>query len=571
MSLKKIIPVLSLALIAVALLFLLNRSGDQIDRSVYQWQGLKYHSVDDYLTTYKIEPNIVDRESFQVVSDGLAYDAQHIYYLYEIIDNTDNDTIEEYRTKQFNTLKKQFLGPDLQEWDLATFQALSLEAGVFRDQNNVYYAGIKKDIPRDKIQVIDELIYTDGQKAYVGIDTVLDLNLKKIQFINGYVTDGRKTYQQNLFNYDEVFDVDPYAMVWVSEYFSKDNNNYYFYGEKLEDIDYDSFKPFTHYAIDKNRAYWILNQYNQTIIENADYDSFEELSIYSAKDKNHFYYEGEIVPEIDANSVTINKYGVLRTEKYAIIAGQINTEVDPNSFKYVENSDYSLDDNAIYYRGEKIPNSNGSAFKFIHNDGNFNEYAQDDQHVYVNNTIIEGALPNQFVPIHGMFFKANNAIFFQIYPINDIDINTFEIIDDQLARDKNTLFYIRAGSLYRSKTVSDPATFRSLGEKKFYQDKNYVYLLNLRDQDFTLLNGVDSASFKLLKGQYFKDAQNIYYAPFDNSKWFKVEADYNSFKVTQDNTIFTPLENTFNINDSTADAKDKTGCFIKGRRIDQCS
>lgn len=558
---KIILGVFVVLLIAVGFL-VFNKSEGDIDRSIYQWEGMVYKNIDEYLRYFNLDEEAVDYDSFNVLSDGLAYDNNFIYYRNQAYAYDEMNDIQKYKKLQLAGLKNSFTGPNIDEWDPDTFQVLSLTAGVFRDKNNVYYAGYKKNISTEKIQVLGGLIYTDGQKTYSGIDAVLKLDPQKIEFIGAYVTDGKRVYKRGsaLLGYIEVFDINPKEIIPVNDYFSKDSKRYYFANQEIEGIDYDSFKVFQYHAVDKNKAYFFLNPYFIVDIEGIDFESFEELGRFEARDKNHFYYKGKAVDNVDVASITENPYGVFYDKNSVLMEGKAIEGIDPLSYRYDPSSKYGIDDKFIYFQHLKIPESESAEFNLLGRDkvGNSlsDSYAEDSNNVYFNNLVIEGATPGEFQYIGNGFFKSNESIFFKNKVVPEIDYETFEIMDNYLSRDKNSLIRIRADHFVISQTVQDPYTFRYVGGDHFYRDDHNVYLLHIQNRDFVLVEGVDANKLELLTYRYFKDDQKIYHVDFYDSLFVVVDADYASFKVDRKNR--------------SMDAKDKSACFYEGKRLEQC-
>ncbi len=126
--------------------------------------------------------------------------------------------------------------------------------------------------------------------------------------------------------------------------------------------------------------------------------------------------------------------------------------------------------------------------------GNFSNYKKDDNYVYFGTDIAVGADPK-----------------------------TFEIIDDQFAKDKAHVYY-KGGMLENS----DSSTFVG-GE--IPKDKFNVYLFlicedNQWAQCYRKVEDADPATFKPIKYGFYKDKNNIFY----NTKMVS-EADANTFAV----------------------------------------
>lgn len=164
------------------------------------------------------------------------------------------------------------------------------------------------------------------------------------------------------------------------------------------------------------------------------------------------------------------------------------------------------------------------------------------------------------------FEKSGDTIWFYDVPLNDVDANSFDIIDDYFFRDKNQVYFYetyRVSQDYftsRRKRVlplehADPDGFVSLGEG-YAKDKSMAWYLNeafkVSDlQSMTVINhhfvkdaktayvdrkpvaGSDGKTFELISDRYAKDAYTYYYCtPYNGMYDIKpITCDYPSFVV----------------------------------------
>ncbi len=79
----------------------------------------------------------------------------------------------------------------------------------------------------------------------------------------------------------------------INNDFAKDENNFFFKGEVLKNIDYDTFVVLKDgYSKDKNNVYFLSYHYYLNwngIVKWADPKTFEILSDWLTKDKNNCY------------------------------------------------------------------------------------------------------------------------------------------------------------------------------------------------------------------------------------------------------------------------------------------
>jgi hypothetical protein len=138
-----------------------------------------------------------------------------------------------------------------------------------------------------------------------------------------------------------------------NSYFARDKRNIYWVGNRLINIDIDTFillgEPgrFTQHAKDKYKVYRTF-----ITLEDADPKTFKlvENSFYG-KDKNHVYYLEKKILGCDSNSFKIlDKTKDLSCDKNNIFFREnIIKNTDPLTFKFIDNSlinDYHLLENA---------------------------------------------------------------------------------------------------------------------------------------------------------------------------------------------------------------------------------
>lgn len=336
-----------------------------------------------------------------------------------------------------------------------------------------------------------------------------------------------------------------------------------------------------HFLRREGEIYW-RNSQNLKVtyaLEGADAASFEVLENGLSKDKNGYYnltepieFEGDVdniefvapnlareedkvhyfMPEgevktldyigsiphyndfiMDAPATLTSSEYYLKDETsvYYLNTDQINPPLemvegaDPDSFELAPMNEggrnfIALDDNALYWEGEEIQGSAGGNFEVLGENftinGQLSYYAKDEQYLY----IIRCSLSC-----------------FSIEKLNDSDAQTFEILEEGYAKDKNQTYYL--GEIlegeegqnfeilsngyafgeyvyFQGKIIltADPDTFElspANNEElyctmRFARDEEYVFL-----QDKQLYN-VDADSFEFLDpyGFFFKDAENVY-------------------------------------------------------------
>jgi hypothetical protein len=267
----------------------------------------------------------------------------------------------------------------------------------------------------------------------------------------------------------------------------------------------------------------------------ANYKSFITLGNNYAKDNDHIFYKGEIIPNVDYKSFSVTtiveEFPTLPEEDfYEFItpvqkndqqlhpSGKMNImpfkkrnmiivleyyakdknnvyygfnlipEADPETF-YIHSIFFSKDKNSCYFNGNPITNSDPNTFKLI-----YGRWAKDNYHVYFNDQIISDN-PSSFTFINNYYSKDNQSVW---YNFDSLQPNS-------------KLVTIRTSSVNDFELVSD----------RYAKDSENVYL------NGTIIDKVDARSFQFLGDFWSKDDHHIF--QFDK---ICEEADYDTFEVT---------------------------------------
>lgn len=262
----------------------------------------------------------------------------------------------------------------------------------------------------------------------------------------------------------------------ISKYFIVDNNYVY---KQLYDpgsSDYNqyvilkeaaakSFKPVkdNYYRDSFNFFYDIGAGYK--IVRNVDSKSLKVLSTHYLKDKNYIYFS-----QLDRQDQVIKVPG-FDVETFKVIQNEQNHE------------QYFSDKNGVYF-SEELGGLNVSNSKINLADINTFEVldyylmAKDENYVYYEGKIIEGADSKTFEVLGTGYFKDNTNVYTQIggfRKLPGVDGCSFELINyvdqyqwERYSKDRNKVYY-------QDLVVedADPATFKIENGKAF--DKNYEF------------------------------------------------------------------------------------------------
>ena len=93
------------------------------------------------------------------------------------------------------------------------------------------------------------------------------------------------------------------------------------------------------------------------------------------------------------------------------------------------------------------------------------------------------------------------------------DAETFSVINDFLAKDKNNVYYITRWKNIPLKEA-DPKTFEYIGESYpfvYARDKKRVYAIEKFGDPIYIIKDADPSTFKVLKENYSKDKNHVYF------------------------------------------------------------
>jgi hypothetical protein len=133
-------------------------------------------------------------------------------------------------------------------------------------------------------------------------------------------------------------------------------------------------------------------------------------------------------------------------------------------------------------------------------------FAQDNNHVFLFGGIITNCPPTDFhlyqpikPVIQSLYYRCGEKVFYWYAEIPEADPNSFIVLNQRYAKDKNSAYLIQFPIKY-----SDPNTFTLL-EHDYSKDKLNVY------HGGTLIPGADPSSFTPLGNYYSKDQNHVYY------------------------------------------------------------
>ncbi len=229
------------------------------------------------------------------------------------------------------------------------------------------------------------------------------------------------------------------------------------------------------YFTGKNNVYL-----NGQLIKGADVSTFIRYDYreFYSKDKNHVYYNTQRLPD-----------------------------ADPSTFRPLPHDDtrnYWHDRKYAYYRWMRIPGADGATFRYLGG-----QYACDKTHVYYENKMLPDADVVTFRPMSGHVGRDACRVFIHALPADNVqDVSNFETVmleNQWFGRDKKQIYSIRYTLPYPLLPFpeADPDTFEVLDEY-YAKDKNRVYHYRYSSDRITILEEANPATFQV----YFDSEKN---------------------------------------------------------------
>lgn len=340
------------------------------DPSTFQLINCTYSKDSKNVYYDELPIDKADLGSFEVLNTIYSRDKNNVYFYENLIENADPNSIEFFDKEDnfYNTYYAKdaknvyFNEHTLENSDPNSFVVISPVYGYAKDNENVYQKEELLDwIDAPSFELLGHYYYSKDKN--------------NVYFFNGIV-EGADPKDFEIIDVELSFD---------GEIDAKDNDNLYYRGKKLDQIDPSSYEPlkYDNYVRDKNAIYYLRKNDNNEVtkvefLEENDgvYEFVDGYRLYSWNGNNRFlktdkavYLLGYQIEDIDPESfVSLNDYyskdknGVY-TGFELTSSGEINymtlEGVDPESFEILEvprfdDAVYGKDKKNYYYKGEKI-------------------------------------------------------------------------------------------------------------------------------------------------------------------------------------------------------------------------
>ena len=241
-------------------------------------------------------------------------------------------------------------------------------------------------------------------------------------------------------------------------------------------------------------------------VKGADAKTFENLGEdkmkvigYFGKDSKNVYFLGKKLKD-----VSTKKFEILDEKYVKDYKNLYNLKTDSLSF-------FSIDE--IKPKKVSIDGLDVKSFKVLENKkASLTDYYTDKNSVYFHKDDlrkIAGADKNSFEILEEYIARDKNNVYFKGEKLGNIDIKSFKYFEDGLAKDKNRVFYIEDN---KDVTGVDAKTFERMGESYYFRDKNNIFgLKDYNPYDLEMLKNIDRNSFNTLSKEIGKDRNGVYY------------------------------------------------------------
>ena len=241
-------------------------------------------------------------------------------------------------------------------------------------------------------------------------------------------------------------------------------------------------------------------------VKGADAKTFENLGEdkmkiigYFGKDSKNVYFLGKKLKD-----VSIKKFEILDEKYVKDYKNLYNLKTDSLSF-------FSIDE--IKPKKVSIDGLDVKSFKVLENKkASLTDYYTDKNSVYFHKDDlrkITGADKNSFEILEEYIARDKNNVYSKGEKLGNIDIKSFKYFEDELAKDKNRVFYIEDN---KDVTGVDAKTFERMGETYYFRDKNNVFALkDYNPYDLEMLKNIDRNSFYTLSKEIGRDKNGVYY------------------------------------------------------------
>lgn len=276
------------------------------------------------------------------------------------------------------------------------------------------------------------------------------------------------------------------------------------------------------------------------------------------------YFDAKPIANADIKSFKVldsNSFGgqsEYAVDNQAVYRNGLEVEAaNPSVFSVLPNSQglYWLDDKGVFYEGIRLSGANPLRFRRVSEA--LEDYWQDDESVYFQGKGLAESSANDF-----LVYQANGGytsyavsrdsqgkhhVYWREDTITGADAETFTVLSDSFAKDSRRVY----GWGVTLNGIDDPLSFVLHGDS-VGADRLSVYDLGYKV--LSKVDGADPASIVVFERRYLKDNATVFYQP-PGKAYVPLSADPNSFEVTGYDEA------------SKSEARDNNSYFLNGIRV----
>lgn len=352
-------------------------------------------------------------------------------------------------------------------------------------------------------------------------------------------------------------DSNPETFRIINEHYTLDSTNVYYLSinplkvYKLEDALPSSFELLSNgFARDSVHGWWY-----ETLLPNVKGNELRCLGDYYAGTDsivfyrvNSYHHDGQIdvslniIPGADPESFLVHRYNYAEDKNDVYFNQEPLHVFDRETFTLVEKKNvlthWAKDKQYVYYMGYhpqdsiivRSPITDYDSFEVIDED-----YARDKVNVYYHDVILQGADPASLEVLNFHYARDNNSVYCGDLRVCDYDRARFREYNSLYVTDGNTVFYCG-----RALPNADAESFTAFMSAEWGKDKHIAYFKD------SIIEGSDPNTFELLNAGFSRDKNHVFM-----NRTIVEGADPKSFKV---------LYNHFE--------KDKYHVFYKGKIVE---
>jgi hypothetical protein len=186
---------------------------------------------------------------------------------------------------------------------------------------------------------------------------------------------------------------------------------------------------------------WSFVQWNEgygrmvLVAEDADQSSFKPINSDYAKDKNHVFLWNHVIDGADPTTFVYLKKNYSKDKSRVYYSAKPIEGADPNTFEII-NAGLGKDKKDFYWLTSKLGVIDPASFTVINN-----QWAKDQKAYYAFSGFIKyiGKVDCDYssMKIFNGYAVDKNRAYWEGVPIEGVDLNTFQEIDETSAKDRN--------------------------------------------------------------------------------------------------------------------------------------